>query len=363
MNGITDLIIQWINKNQSFIFISISILLTMIYFAILEWKSFSKEQKFKDFKPAIISIGVLGTFIGIFIGLWNFDVNYIEDSVPKLLEGLKLAFTTSILGMGVSIVLSYLENQYRTNVNGDFEDILREILREQHDTNQKISQLVENNNDNFTQINTSLTKALETLSKGATEHIISALKEVITDFNKNLTEQFGDNFKQLNEAVYKMIEWQETYKISINQVEKNLQVVLVAIEKNSHWIDKFNKDYQSIVQTNEYLQEIIEANNNQIKNIEKHMDNLKNIGKEANVIFKSIEGVSNNIQNSLSEEMQGVVKLRNQLKKQQENVHKQFESSLGQLNQSLTTLTDKFRGDYQSLLEYFSNLNNGRKAS
>ena len=161
----------------------------------------------------------------------NFDVNQIEDSVPKLLEGLKLAFSTSILGMGVSIVLSYMENQYKTNVNGDSEDILRETLKEQNDTNEKISQLIENNNNNFDKVNESLTQALEKLSRGATEHIINALKEVITDFNKNLTEQFGDNFKQLNEAVYKMIEWQETYKTSINQVEKNLQSLLVAIEK------------------------------------------------------------------------------------------------------------------------------------
>jgi hypothetical protein len=34
-----------------------------------------------------------------------------------------------------------------------------------------------------------------TTSKGATEEIIKALQDVIQDFNTNLTEQFGDNFK------------------------------------------------------------------------------------------------------------------------------------------------------------------------
>ena len=363
MNEIVNSIIQWGNSNRFFIITFIVCLSFMWRFARLELKSISKEKQFKDFKPAIISTGVLGTFIGIFIGLWNFDVDHIEESVPTLLEGLKLAFSTSILGMAVSIFLSYKENQHKINVNADSDSLLREMLIEQRDTNQKIGKLVENNNDNFTQVNESLTKALDTLSKGATEHIISALKEVITDFNKNLTEQFGDNFKQLNEAVYKMIEWQETYKVSINQVEKTLQDLLIAIEKNSDWIDKFNKDYQNIVQTNEDLQEIIKINNNQIKNIEKHIEHLKNIGEEADVIFKSIQGVSKNIQNSLSEEIKGVSNLRNNLRKQQESVHRQFESSLGQLNQSLTTLTDKFRRDYEILLEHFSNLNRGRKVS
>ena len=355
--------VKIINQNQVFFSLVFICFIFMIYFAFLELKSLLKEQKFKDFKPAIISMGVLGTFIGIFIGLLNFNVNDIEGSVPELLRGLKLAFITSIFGMFISICLSFIENLRKINVNADTDDLLRDLLKEQKDANQKTSQLIENNNNNFDKVNESLTQALKTLSKGATEHIINALKEVITDFNKNLTEQFGDNFKQLNEAVYKMIQWQETYKASINQVEKTLKDLLMAIEKNSHWIDKFDKDYQNITQTNKDLQTIIETNNNQIKNIEEHMAYLKKIGEEADVIFKSIQGVSNNIQNSLSEEVQGVTKLRDQIRRQQEDIHKQFESSLNQLNKSLTTLTDKFRSDYEYFLELLSNLNNNKKAS
>ena len=65
---------------------------------------------------------------------------------------------------------------------------------------------------------------MQTLSKGATEEIIKALQNVIKDFNTNLTEQFGDNFKQLNEAVLKMIEWQNTYKDSVQEFEKQLNL-------------------------------------------------------------------------------------------------------------------------------------------
>ncbi len=42
----------------------------------------------------LTSIGVLGTFVGIFIGLQHFDVADIEASVPNLLDGLKLSFAT-----------------------------------------------------------------------------------------------------------------------------------------------------------------------------------------------------------------------------------------------------------------------------
>ena len=45
-----------------------------------------------------LSFGILGTFMGIVLGLVNFDVDDIQGSIPQLLEGLKFAFTTSIAG-------------------------------------------------------------------------------------------------------------------------------------------------------------------------------------------------------------------------------------------------------------------------
>ncbi|KJS06037.1 MAG: hypothetical protein VR77_06655, partial [Flavobacteriales bacterium BRH_c54] len=50
------------------------------------------------------TIGVLGTFVGIYFGLLNFDVENITESIPSLLEGLKTAFTTSIWGISLSLV-------------------------------------------------------------------------------------------------------------------------------------------------------------------------------------------------------------------------------------------------------------------
>ena len=94
--------IQIINNNPNLIIISC--LIVMISATYLEWSSIEKNT-FKDYKPVIISIGILGTFVGIVCGLWNFDTKNITVSIPHLLEGLKLSFITSILGMSVSIVV------------------------------------------------------------------------------------------------------------------------------------------------------------------------------------------------------------------------------------------------------------------
>lgn len=60
-------------------------------------------------KSQIVSIGVLGTFVGIFIGLQSFNPEDIMNSVNDILAGLKTAFFTSIVGMSVATILSIVQ--------------------------------------------------------------------------------------------------------------------------------------------------------------------------------------------------------------------------------------------------------------
>ena len=230
--------------------------------------------------------------------------------------------------------------------------ILRDILTEQKEANKKTSLIhdsikrsKENINEHFSMVNESLKKALDTLSKGATEEIITALEKVISDFNKNLTEQFGDNFKQLNESVKKMIIWQENYKVAIEQIEKNLQVAVTNIEKTSDYIQTFTNNYEKISAVSKDLHQVIEVNQNQINNIETHMNNLKKIGNEASLITTSINDFSKSIQGSLSNQSEGLNKLSGKLTEE-------LGKSLGRLNESLTALTDKFRDDYETFFKF-----------
>lgn len=71
----------------------------------------------KDLKSQIVSIGVLGTFVGIFMGLQSFNPQDIINSVNDILLGLKTAFFTSIVGMSVATLLSIFEI-----LKGDSED-------------------------------------------------------------------------------------------------------------------------------------------------------------------------------------------------------------------------------------------------
>lgn len=79
---------------------------------VISLKSNHKIISYKrvvDYFPSSLStLGVLGTFIGIYLGLREFDPRNIQASIPVLLDGLKTAFSTSLWGMGLSLGFSFL---------------------------------------------------------------------------------------------------------------------------------------------------------------------------------------------------------------------------------------------------------------
>lgn len=149
-------------------------IITMII--VLFILSISKNST-RNYKNEIVSLGVLGTFIGIAMGLYHFDVTDIKTSMPFLLNGLKTAFITSGVGIFFSIIIS----------------IYRPVQSQKSE-------------------------------------MLNALETVVKDFNKNLTTQFGDNFKQLNESVKAMTVWQNNYKTQIVKSEESLNNILIQLK-------------------------------------------------------------------------------------------------------------------------------------
>ena len=50
--------------------------------------------------PSIFTTaGIFFTFLGIAEGLYDFDAQHIEATIPRLLEGLKTAFIASVFGV------------------------------------------------------------------------------------------------------------------------------------------------------------------------------------------------------------------------------------------------------------------------
>jgi len=91
--------------------------------------------------PAVLtSLGIFATFVGVASGLSGFDTGDVQGSIPALLDGLKTAFWSSIVGIGgaVLIKLKHLVKARRTDQDeaahesatiDDLADLLRELNR------------------------------------------------------------------------------------------------------------------------------------------------------------------------------------------------------------------------------------------
>lgn len=102
------------NKELTFLtYISVFIIILAFF---ISWGYIVKQNKnnkliekrrWIEQLPSLIStLGVLGTFLGITVGLIYFDTTDLDNSIPLLLNGLKTAFFTSLAGMMGSLILS-----------------------------------------------------------------------------------------------------------------------------------------------------------------------------------------------------------------------------------------------------------------
>lgn len=111
----------------SYLWIVIVLITVWAWFYIGSQKKNSKlianRHRIEMIPSAVSTLGVLGTFLGITLGLLCFNTQDLTTSIPELLEGLKTAFFTSLAGMIGSLVLSKRINNLYDEETGGVSDI------------------------------------------------------------------------------------------------------------------------------------------------------------------------------------------------------------------------------------------------
>ncbi len=206
-------------------------IVVMFLFALIELRG-----KNRDMKSLIVSTGLLGTFAGVLLGLWDFDTARIEASVPLLLEGLKTAFITSVVGMALAILLGAYEtigapdaDRAQSGRDGSSELIaaiqhFETALIEQLDT--RHTRLQQDLRHHFASLE-------RTLADGASKAVVQALQQTMTDFNDRIDTAFGGNLKALQQAVNRLIDWQENYRRDIERFEQALALTAETARENA----------------------------------------------------------------------------------------------------------------------------------
>lgn len=302
------------------------ILVAYILYFFLKEKQYSKESVLGNIAS---TIGVLGTFVGISIGLWKFNPNDITSSVPLLLSGMKIAFATSIIGVAASIFMKYiaLKNEDEENID-DIMELFNTMIAESRNVN---NTLIENQKQTENVLNKvseiwashqeNLTVELKSEILNLNNNIISKQEELIGEFKK-----LGECFTLLNSGVNNLLTWQENYKETIENTTKELEIVIQTIHNADESIESISKNSSLIKENNENLSEV-----------------LKEINKTQNVIIdsnKSIIEISNTAKESIPQINEHFTNIDNRTKESTAYLQTLISENLNNIKSYLEKITE-----------------------
>jgi DNA anti-recombination protein RmuC len=284
------------------------------------------HNKFREYAPTLMgALGILGTFIGIIIGLLNFNTESIDASIPVLLGGLKTAFITSIVGMFFAILFNGLDAFFFANKRRLLEDNTPASVTPEHihqelkEQNKHLVKLISgmsgseegsiiaqikllrneisdasraqiSNHSNFSnKLWEQLQQFADLMAKGATEQIIDALRQVIIDFNNNLTEQFGENFKALDTSVKKLVDWQENYKNQVEQMGEQYQQSVESLVETRKAVAGIWEECKEIPLAMAELRDVLQVNQHQIGELSRHLETFVAIRDKATDVLPEIQ--------------------------------------------------------------------------
>ena len=341
-------------------------------------KIFLKPKESTTIPNLIAAIGIIGTFAGIFMGLLDFDTTKLDDSIPKLLDGMKTAFATSLIGLVFSNILKCIQSRNikreakklekdngdvslekiaslmfdikETIVNSNLElvssirDIKENTIKVSEENRVAMKSLVEElvgdkeeslvgqmkslreslvkaqeqaqerlnsglekmgtQLDNLVQTNNAISNEIErgnnvlidefrifakNMAENNMKAFTEAIQECVRDLNNQLQEQFGENFKHLNLAVEKLLEWQIHYKETIENTNRNQEEIYTGMKMAKDLVIEINNRSQSIVEVANKLGDKIITFDTQQQNLNNSIEVLNKISYEAKDLIPNID--------------------------------------------------------------------------
>lgn len=312
----------------------------MAILAIIDIKT-TKTPNHRDFKSIIMTLGVLGTFVGVFIGLLDFDINNIEASIPYLLDGLKIAFYTSIVGMTIAILISIYQRSIGFKIdnkdNLDFITIqskkldkldelvniatanlesknvlleIKEMLKKSelltasniniNDTLKKIQDSI--SQDIVKQIDSlskSLVKEIEKLSNDFSSDVICSTNNLSNEFTNTINLHFSENFKRFNKAVDNLLEWQEEHKKNILDSNDILAQSAKSVKAVDEIISKIIERDEKTIELYKEVSNIMQEYKSQNIILDEKLQSIRDLGNGALQALKFMNTFFNDLNNHL----------------------------------------------------------------
>lgn len=351
--------------------------------------------------PEILTtLGIFGCFLGIALALLSFNPDNVSQSVPGLLNGVKTAFWASVSGVLGALVIKFrqrftknpipvAEGEQKASSLEDVVYVLNELKKsiagsEDSSLVAQIKLMRQEQNDHAIAMRRSLDEFAEKVSELGSKALIEALEKVIRDFNTQLNEQFGENFKQLNLAVEKLVVWQQQYKDELdkllvvqrqsaddlraaanafNELVRVSQAYTTSAEKLSELLLVFEKQYAVMVESQHTLSQVLEGMKTVEPEFSKKLQDLSETFKtgttsltaEVQSAIQKLTSESTNLTTEFGQKTQAQIEafgelLKNTIPELQRGVNAQLASSNDLLKKNFADLDKNLEAELQKAL-------------
>ena len=283
----------------------------------------------RDYRPifanTMTSLGILGTFCGIFIALkgLNFKSGEIDNDVFELLRGMRTAFVTSLIGIGATIFsrltwgpvsrlvweivsrlvarLRGLQDQKKATppspdqniverldaiknaIAGDGDSSMVTQMQKMRDENRSGFEKLDGLSETIrVSLVDNLSNLIKTIQEDVAKKLVDSVGGLTEEIRRAFSEQLGKAFEDFNAAMQAIKKWQEDHRQHVEQLTE-------AFEKSAQGIERIRADCESIPKTMEDLRVMVEAANIQQKELAEHLRVFAEIKSKAEESFPAIK--------------------------------------------------------------------------
>jgi chromosome segregation ATPase len=298
-------------------------------------KSFwNNSYIFESIPPVFPTLGIFCTALGITIGIWDFNTDDIQSSIPELLKGLRLAFVATMAGI-IGLIIFQKANAI---VQKKIDDNPNRPKKESDELS-AISELTfavsEMKKDNATQIEKLIKSFSNDLETKVASKLTTLEQEVV-----NLQKSTNDSRTEISDHLKNL---REEQKITSEKANNNTDQIIKAMSENNKLTAKKFDEFSELLKQNN-TEALVEVMKRTTEQFNAQMSELIN-----RLVKENFSELNNSVKN--------LNDWQNQNKEQVQKLTEQFQKTTEMFTVSATTLK-QVAGNTKSLTDEDSKLNN-----
>lgn len=288
------------------------------------------NRRIVEYFPTFVStLGVLGTFYGITVGLLAFDTADLDKSIPGLLDGLKTAFFTSLAGMIGSMILSAFISRKQDENDGGVSDI-----------NQAAGTICQ------------AVQQMSELNKATIERLSEQMAEQEKD-RKAFYRSMGDVMDKVKESQSAIAETLQSINTSQGSAASALDTLVILQRSQEGALDSIKETATSMVSSIGSLEEVTSAQTESLDAMRKYSEEVSEFTHHVPEILDVVGGISTT-QDEINEQVQ---KLKDILDAEVDQIERSMDKTNNLLERKFDEFTELLKkSNTEALVEVMKNV-------